>query len=57
MPPTTSQLKVVPIPRKVSGEGKDDGKIKVVDGFAQNYQGKAYSLARNIVREFSARVN
>lgn len=57
MPPTAFELDAVPIPRKVSGERKGGGGKRTVDAHAVEEEGKAYPLARNVVKEAQARMN
>lgn len=45
MPPTTFDLEALSIPRKGSGESK-----RIVDGPAVDEEGKAYPLARDVVK-------
>lgn len=57
VPPTASEQKAVPIPRKRSGEGKVRVGKRIVDNFAMDERGKAYMLARYVINGALARMN
>lgn len=51
MRPTASKLEVVKIPRKRIEEEMGGAKRRILTGLASDEEGKAYSLARDVVRK------